>query len=247
MSVHGDELRKQLARNHPAAIIVPARKDVLKIRGKYFLQFPDAFFIPLIERPLLYFFALDQASPHHDIEVFTCGWLADLESLGDGKSRKPHPLQDLRQSGEETRQRAVSATRESANAGHWLERATLFPDPYLFLAKYRNIMLTRVVLVAPSALQAGSSERYIFQGLLRRSASVSTMDANSSFRSLSAAACTSAAGRTLPSMPLRSNVAVASSTTKVLKPRLPAIRAVVNTQWFVVKPTMTSVEIPRLR
>jgi len=62
---------------------------VLKLRGKYFLQFPDAFFIPLIERPLLYFFALDQASPHHDIEVFTCGWLADLESLGDGQAANP--------------------------------------------------------------------------------------------------------------------------------------------------------------
>src|ERR1051325_4837149 len=51
----------------------------------------------------------------------------------------------------------------------------------------------------------------------------------------------------VPLGPVLSNVAVASDTTYVVKPRLPAIRAVVETHMFVCSPTRTSVVRPRRR
>src|SRR5262249_28040870 len=76
---------------------------------------------------------------------------------------------------------------------------------------------------------------------------VSNTVANSRCRSASATSCNSAEGYRFPSGPVLSNVAVASDTTYVVNPRLPAIRAVVETHMLVWKPTTTSVVMPRRR
>ena len=49
-----------------------------------------------------------------------------------------------------------------------------------------------------------------------------------------------------PLIPFRSNVAVASEIKKVSNPRFPAILVVVEIQWFVVSPTITSELIPKV-
>src|SRR4029453_9062467 len=77
--------------------------------------------------------------------------------------------------------------------------------------------------------------------------SVSTIVANSRWRSDRATAWTSSAGYRIPSGPIRSNVAVASETTQVSNPRFAAMRAVVETQWLVVNPTRTRVSWPAAR
>ncbi len=61
-------------------------------------------------------------------------------------------------------------------------------------------------------------------------ASVVVMIANSSCRFISVMAWMSAAAKWVPSGPVRSQAAVASATTHVSNPRLPAMRAVVSTQ-----------------
>src|SRR6266550_1201207 len=80
-----------------------------------------------------------------------------------------------------------------------------------------------------------------------RSVLVSTTAENSPFRSARATSCTSSDGYRVPFGPVLSNVAVASDTTYVVKPRFPAIRAVVETHMLVCKPTTTSVDSPRRR
>ena len=60
-------------------------------------------------------------------------------------------------------------------------------------------------------------------------------------------ACTSAAVRQVPAQSLRPNVKHASSTTKVAKPRLPAIRTVASTELFVITPATISVSTPAAR
>jgi hypothetical protein len=64
--------------------------------------------------------------------------------------------------------------------------------------------------------------------------------ANSRCRVAIAVSCISAALQWRPSGPMRSNVAVASVTTAVRKPRFEAMRVVVETQWSVVSPQITT-------
>jgi len=67
-----------------------------------------------------------------------------------------------------------------------------------------------------------------------------TTSANSPARFASDISCTCSGAWVCPSIPTCSNVQVALRTTFVSNPRLPAIRTVVSTQWFVVAPTITS-------
>ena len=69
---------------------------------------------------------------------------------------------------------------------------------------------------------------------------VSTTVANSLCRLAKAVSCICSAVYNFPSGPLRSNVAVPSDTIYVLNPRFPAMRVVVETQWSVVIPHITS-------
>ena len=75
---------------------------------------------------------------------------------------------------------------------------------------------------------------------------VVTIVANSLLKLASAVAWISSAGKFCPSRPFLLNVAVASETRKVSNPKLPAILVVVEIQWSVVKPTITSFVIFKL-
>ena len=76
--------------------------------------------------------------------------------------------------------------------------------------------------------------------------SVVTIVANSSFKLARAVAWISSAEKFCPSRPFLLKVAVASETRKVSNPKLPAILVVVDTQWSVVKPTITNFVIFKL-
>ena len=75
---------------------------------------------------------------------------------------------------------------------------------------------------------------------------VVTMVANSSFKFVREWKCTSTTLIVTPSK-CRSNVAVASRTNRTWNPRFPAMRVVVSQQWFVVRPTITTVEMFKSR
>lgn len=68
----------------------------------------------------------------------------------------------------------------------------------------------------------------------------SMISANSPLRLARAVRCMRSAGKTPPLGSGRSKVAVASATTTVGKPRFAAIRAVVEQQWSVVRPSITT-------
>jgi len=76
--------------------------------------------------------------------------------------------------------------------------------------------------------------------------SVVTIVANSLFKLASAVAWISSAVKSSPPKPFLLKVAVASETRKVSNPKLPAILAVVDMQWSVVKPTITRLVIFKL-
>src|SRR5262249_11520204 len=83
---------------------------------------------------------------------------------------------------------------------------------------------------AAGRAHADALRRPATRGKVASTAAVSTTAANSRCRSARATAWICSAGYSTPSGPTRSNVAVASETTHVANPRLPAMRAVVETQ-----------------
>ena len=70
--------------------------------------------------------------------------------------------------------------------------------------------------------------------------------ANSLFKLAKAVWWIVSASNNSPLIPIRSKVAVASEISKTWNPRFPAILVEVETQWFVVNPTITRSLIPLL-